>query len=122
MAKDEVADVLQKTEGKRAKTKALAEIPKDTKSVRLPSNIAKSINEKFPKAKLSKVMIHTGAEATKACKEIGVKAFTHGNDIYVAKSGDAKDNKLLAHELSHVVQQSHGKMPSAQKGKVLTSK
>lgn len=122
MAKDELAQILQKTDGKRAKTKPLDNIPKDTKSTKLPSAVIKALGEKFPAAKLEKIRVHVGSEATDACKELGAKAFAHGPDIYLAKSGYAKDNKLLAHELSHTLQQTKGKVTSPTKGKVLTSK
>ncbi|MGC1506358.1 MAG: DUF4157 domain-containing protein [Sulfitobacter sp.] len=122
MAKDKLAEILEKTNGKRAKTKALNKVPTDTKSQKLPSEVIKAMGDKFPKAKLSTVRVHVGAEATEACKSLGAKAFVNGSDIFLAKSGDAKDSKLLAHELSHVLQQTNGKVPSAKKGKVLTSK
>ncbi|MDF3416283.1 DUF4157 domain-containing protein [Sulfitobacter sp. M57] len=122
MAKDKLTEVLEKTDGKRAKTKTLDKIPTDTKSRKLPTEVIKAMSEKFPSAKLSTVKVHVGAEATEACKTLGAKAFISGSDIFLAKSGDAKDSKLLAHELSHVLQQTKGKVPSAKKGKVLTSK
>ena len=122
MAKDPVATVLEKTDGKRAKTKPLDAIPTKTKSTKLPSKLAKALGEKFPKADFGKVKVHMGPEATEACKTLGAKAFASGSDIFLANPSSAKDNKLLAHELSHVVQQGGGKMPSAKNGKVLTSK
>ncbi len=122
MAQDKIAQVLQKTDGKRAKTKTLDKIPTGTKSKKLPSEVIKAMGEKFPGAKLSTIKVHVGAEATEACKSLGAKAFVSGSDIFLAKSGDAKDSSLLAHELSHVLQQSKGKVPSAKKGKVFTSK
>ena len=57
----------------------------------------------------SGVNIHTGQDAVKMNKELGAQAFTHGQDVYF-NSGkynpDSSDGKrLLAHELTHVVQQ-----------------
>ncbi|HTE28499.1 eCIS core domain-containing protein [Flavitalea sp.] len=57
----------------------------------------------------SDVNIHTGAESMEMNRELGAQAFTHGKDIYF-NSGkynpDTSSGKqLLAHELTHVVQQ-----------------
>lgn len=57
----------------------------------------------------SDVKIHTGAQASEMNKAINAKAFTYGNDIYFNEGTYAADSgpgkKLLAHELTHVVQQ-----------------
>ncbi len=55
------------------------------------------------------VRVHTGNEANQAAKGINAKAFTYGNHI-VFNQGAYQQNKpeslhLLAHELTHVVQQ-----------------
>ncbi|WP_298892641.1 DUF4157 domain-containing protein [uncultured Psychroserpens sp.] len=57
----------------------------------------------------SDVNIHTDDEAIHMNKELGAQAFTHGKDVYF-NSGkynpDSSEGKhLLAHELTHVVQQ-----------------
>ncbi|HEY0067677.1 MAG TPA: DUF4157 domain-containing protein [Flavisolibacter sp.] len=57
----------------------------------------------------SNVSIHDDAEAAQMNQELGAQAFTHGNDIYFDSgrydtSGTA-GKELLAHELTHVVQQ-----------------
>lgn len=58
----------------------------------------------------SAVTIHNDAEAAKLCKELNARAFTVGNDIYFAPGEFAPETdngrELLAHELTHVVQQS----------------
>jgi len=60
----------------------------------------------------SDVRLHTGADAAEAAQNIGAKAFTVGNDVafgaaeYAPETGAGKT--LLAHELTHVVQQSAG--------------
>jgi len=60
----------------------------------------------------SNVKIHTDSEAAGMNSELGARAFTSGNDIYFNedeyKPGSAKGDHLLAHELTHVVQQSTG--------------
>ncbi|NER12072.1 DUF4157 domain-containing protein [Leptobacterium flavescens] len=60
----------------------------------------------------SEVNIHTDDDAVKMNKELGAQAFTHDKDIYF-NSGkfnpDSESGKrLLAHELTHVVQQNDG--------------
>lgn len=121
MAED-LSATLEKLDGKRAKIKTLEEVPTDTKGKKLDPAIKKAIEEKFPKAKLQNVRVHSGGGAKDACKTLGVKAFASGNDIFFASPGFAKDKQLIAHELTHVIQQGKGKMPKPQKGKVLTSK
>lgn len=55
------------------------------------------------------VRIHTDARAVEAARAVNAKAFTVGRDIVFGagqyKPGTAKGTKLLAHELTHVVQQ-----------------
>ncbi|WP_103069653.1 eCIS core domain-containing protein [Aquimarina sediminis] len=59
----------------------------------------------------STVNIHTDQDAVDMNKELGAKAFTHGNDVYFNSgkySPDTTEGKrLLAHELTHVVQQNN---------------
>ena len=57
----------------------------------------------------SQVNIHTDTDAVQMNKGLGAKAFTHGSDIYFNKGeynpGSPEGKRLLAHELTHVVQQ-----------------
>ena len=55
------------------------------------------------------VRIHTGRSAGELSNEIRAEAFTHGSDIYFNQGryrATPEGQKLLAHELTHVVQQS----------------
>lgn len=58
------------------------------------------------------VNIHIGSEAAEMNKELGAQAFTHDNDIYFNSGKYQPENcsgkQLLAHELTHVVQQNGG--------------
>lgn len=58
------------------------------------------------------VRIHTDSEAAGLCADVQARAFTVGADIYFATGEFAPDTddgrKLLAHELTHVVQQGGG--------------
>lgn len=60
-------------------------------------------------ADFSGVKVHTDSTAVQMNKRLGAQAFTSGNDIYFNQGRyhpDAKHGKrLLAHELTHVVQQ-----------------
>ncbi|HEX8174252.1 MAG TPA: DUF4157 domain-containing protein [Pyrinomonadaceae bacterium] len=60
----------------------------------------------------SDVRVHTGSEAQKMNEELGARAVTRGRDIYF-ESGEYNPStqggkELLAHELTHVVQQRGG--------------
>ncbi len=56
------------------------------------------------------IKIHTDAKAEELCEELGAQAFTNGSDIFFNK-GKYNPNSnagkhLLAHELTHTIQQS----------------
>lgn len=57
----------------------------------------------------SSVKIHTDSQASEMSKDINAKAFTYGNDIYFNNgqfsSHTNEGKKLLAHELTHTLQQ-----------------
>ena len=65
------------------------------------------------------VRIHTGDAADQAAKSINARAFTLGNDIAFAKgeydSSSTAGRTLMAHELTHTIQQSAG-TDSVQRG------
>ena len=62
----------------------------------------------------SQVRIHTGTEAEQSAKEMNAKAYAVDNNIVFNKgqyNPESKEGKkLLAHELTHVVQQKHQNM------------
>ncbi|MCH2046899.1 MAG: DUF4157 domain-containing protein, partial [Saprospiraceae bacterium] len=57
----------------------------------------------------SDVRIHTGSEAIQMSKDIGAQAFTVGNDIFFNEgkynTNSTSGKHLLAHELTHTIQQ-----------------
>jgi hypothetical protein len=59
----------------------------------------------------SAVRIHTDATAAKLCVEIGAQAFAYKNHIYFSagryQPGTERGKFLLAHELTHVIQQGY---------------
>ncbi|WP_223682460.1 eCIS core domain-containing protein [Flavobacterium hibisci] len=64
-------------------------------------------------ADFSNVNIHTDNKAIQMSEKLGAQAFTHGNDVYFNKgkyNPDSKEGKhLLAHELTHTIQQTGSK-------------
>ena len=60
-------------------------------------------------ADFSGVRVHTDGSAVQMSQELGAQAFTHGNDVYFNSGkydpGGQEGQHLLAHELTHVVQQ-----------------
>ncbi|MEM7061805.1 MAG: DUF4157 domain-containing protein [Cyanobacteria bacterium P01_B01_bin.77] len=92
--------------------------PKDTLAQRLkqkkgmgqplPAQTQKAMARAF-KYDFSDVMIHTGDDAVQMTRELKAQAFTHGKDIYFNEGKynpeTSSGQELLAHELTHVVQQ-----------------
>jgi hypothetical protein len=77
------------------------------------SQIPASVNDSMSSAMgydFSHVRIHTDSTAKQMNNELNAQAFTHGNDIYFNEGNYNTNNNagkhLLAHELTHVVQQS----------------
>jgi len=68
---------------------------------------------------LSSVKVHTDSNAVQMSKDINAKAFTHGNDIYFNQgqynTSSSEGKHLLAHELTHTVQQSGSIQPKIQR-------
>lgn len=60
----------------------------------------------------SGVRLHAGREASSVARSLGARAFTVGRDIVLGEGeehfGDRRGQRLLAHELAHIVQQSSG--------------
>lgn len=54
------------------------------------------------------VRIHQDSEANSLNRSLGAKAFTTGNDVFFRQDASPGDHSLLAHELTHVVQQRDG--------------
>ncbi|HYH84223.1 MAG TPA: DUF4157 domain-containing protein [Pyrinomonadaceae bacterium] len=56
-------------------------------------------------ADLSAARVHQDSAANEAASALNARAFAHGNDIYLARGESENDTRLMAHELTHVVQQ-----------------
>lgn len=121
MADEKLKKIVEKLKGKKAKKMKLKEEPKDTKESKPPKEVLETMEELLG-ADVKKVRVHSGGNAADLCKELKTKAFTMGHNIFVAKPGDAKNKELLAHELTHAIQQNNGKVPKEKKGEALVSK
>ncbi len=74
----------------------------------LPSDTRNFMENAFS-ADFSSVRVHTGSPASEMSNRIKAKAFTYGSDIYFNDGkynpGTSEGKHLLAHEMTHVVQQ-----------------
>ena len=77
----------------------------------LPSTIREQMESTFD-ADFSNVRIHTSSTAVGMNKDLHAQAFTHGSDIYFNSgkfdTSSQSGKHLLAHELTHTVQQQGG--------------
>lgn len=84
----------------------------------LPNDVNKEMSQKIG-SDFSNVRVHTDSKAAEMNEGLGAKAFAHGNDVYFNKGnfnpGQPEGKKLLAHELTHVVQQKGKTQPKIQK-------
>ncbi|NJL09756.1 MAG: DUF4157 domain-containing protein [Calothrix sp. SM1_7_51] len=75
----------------------------------LTPNIQKPMERAF-RADFSRVKVHTDAQADQLNKSIQAKAFTTGQDVFFRQGayqpGSRGGQELIAHELTHVLQQS----------------
>jgi hypothetical protein len=56
-------------------------------------------------ADFSEVRLHDTQQDRADAEGIGARAFTHKHHIWLGRNGRADDRGLLAHELTHVIQQ-----------------
>lgn len=77
----------------------------------LPNDTRHFMERRFG-ADFSAVRVHTGGEAAVLNRQIYAQAFTHGNNIFFGAGkydpGTAAGKRLLAHELTHTIQQTGG--------------
>jgi hypothetical protein len=74
----------------------------------LPDEIRTFMEPRFG-ADFGGVRVHTDNEASDIAQSLSAQAFTHGQDIYLGQGrydpGTTTGKRLLAHELTHVIQQ-----------------
>ncbi len=77
----------------------------------LPGETRSFMEERFG-ADFSGVRVHTGSQASQLNRQLSAQAFTHGQDIYLNDGkydpGSSEGQRLLAHELTHTIQQTGG--------------
>jgi hypothetical protein len=77
----------------------------------LPKDTQKEMGGKIG-SDFSDVKVHTDSNAIQMNKDLNAKAFTHGKDVYFNEGnynpGSKNGKHLLAHELTHTVQQGEG--------------
>jgi hypothetical protein len=81
----------------------------------LPAEVRGSMESAFD-TDFSGVRLHTGAESAALNQQLQANAFTTGSDIFLGAGTDVSSpagTRLLAHELTHVVQQQGGIARSA---------
>lgn len=78
---------------------------------RLPSRLRESMEQRFG-ADFSGVRTHRDAQADQLNRALGARAFTSGQDIFFRRGNydpaSHSGRQVLAHELTHVLQQNHG--------------
>jgi hypothetical protein len=84
----------------------------------IPASSRRFFESRF-NADLSSVRIHSDAGASAVARELRARAFTAGSDIFFAdgqyRPESADGRRLLGHELTHVLQQRAGSVPSVQR-------
>lgn len=77
----------------------------------LPGGVKSQMESSF-RSDFSDVRVHTGSEAARSTEAVGAEAYTSGRDVFFSPGaydpGSQKGQELLAHELTHVVQQRGG--------------
>jgi hypothetical protein len=86
----------------------------------LPNTVQRKMSDTFG-AKFDHVRVHTDSQAAASAQQMGAEAYTVGSNIFFNSGRYQPDSPsgqaLIAHELTHVVQQAH--LPSLGNGRVL---
>ena len=95
--------------------KSLSDISPHVQNVVQSPGAGSPLNEKVRSrvepilgAELSQVRVHTNSAAQRAARDISANAFTHKNDVFLGAEQSATDLRLMAHEVTHTVQQTGG--------------
>ena len=107
---DEPLAVQAKTDGNRVANSSIESQLNSSKGggSSLPKGVKSQMESGFG-TDFSSVRLHTDSNAAQMSKNIGAQAFTHGNDVYFNEGKYQPESDsgkhLLAHELTHTVQQ-----------------
>lgn len=109
--KEEEESVQKKSANTPAKTPSATEAKLNQqkgKGSKMDASTKKQMEKGFG-ADFSNITIHTDSVAEELSSDLGAQAFTHGNDVYFNTgkyNPNSKEGKhLLAHELTHTIQQ-----------------
>ncbi len=87
----------------------------------LPADTRAYMEPRFG-ADFSGVRVHSDPEAADLSRSLGAQAFTHGQDVYMGAGkydpGTTAGKRLLAHELTHIVQQGKASVRSQSAGAI----
>lgn len=103
--------------GEHADAKMESRIKSPSGGQRLPGKLQKEM-EGHLGADFSQVRVHDSATDQADAGRLNAKAFTHGADIWLGAGASVDDRKLMAHELTHVAQQTGAgvsRMPAIQR-------
>lgn len=82
----------------------------------LPDNTRSWMENRF-NTDFSQIKVHTDSHAVQLSNDLNAQAFTHGSDIYFNKGkyapGTSDGKHLLAHELTHTIQQTGAGKPKS---------
>ncbi len=70
----------------------------------MPAAIRETMEARFG-TDFGSVRVHAGPAAGNLAGELGARAFTYGRDVWFRSAGDLLNSRLVAHELTHVLQQ-----------------
>lgn len=73
-------------------------------------------------ADFSHVRVHHDQQADAISDELGAKAATYGRDIFLARNQSPHDVQLMAHEMTHTIQQGAVASPSGMMGGIVQPK
>ncbi|GHF43620.1 eCIS core domain-containing protein [Seohaeicola zhoushanensis] len=122
MSKDDVIQLAQSKEGKKARMKKLETEPAGTREKKLPKEVKDGLEEHFG-VKLSKVRVHTGGNIKDICRELKTKAFVIDQNLYFSKTSDAKNTEMLTNQLTQVIQLFNDKLKKKTKdGRAIIAK
>lgn len=89
----------------------------------LSADVRRDMEGRF-NADFSQVRVHNDAEAGKLSNQLSARAFTHRNHIFFSRNqyqpGTSGGRQLLAHELTHTIQQGHAVQRSPQVSTTVT--